>query len=96
MKDEGTIGGFRKNKRIIIFRPINHVQQRPLVVMRCGSRDGVRVGVCFGCARSSRRESKKKDQSNTLHEAQQRATNIDNNQDLPPTGKIIKIIKIIL
>lgn len=39
---------------------------------------------------------RKKDQSNTLHEAQQRATNIDNNQDLPPTGKIIKIIKIIL
>lgn len=95
MKDEGTesqtIRGIIEDSEII-----NHVQQRPLVVMRCGSRDGVRVGVCFGCARSSRRESKKKDQSNTLHEAQQRATNIDNNQDLPPTGKIIKIIKIIL
>lgn len=95
MKDEGTesqtIRGIIEDSEII-----NHVQQRPLVVMRCGSRDGVRVGVCFGCARSSRRESKKKDQSNTLHEAQQRATNIDNNQDLPPTGKIIKIIKVIL
>lgn len=91
MKDEGTIGGFRNNKRIIIIIIIiNHVQQRALVVMRCGSRDGVRVGVCFGCARSSRRESKKKDQSNTLHEAQQRATNIDNNQDLPPTGVQVK------
>lgn len=90
MKDEGTesqtIRGIIEDSEII-----NHVQQRPLVVMRCGSRDGVRVPkVCFGCARSSRRESKKKDQSNTLHEAQQRATNIDNNQDLPPTGVQVK------
>lgn len=89
MKDEGTesqtIRGIIEDSEII-----NHVQQRLLVVMRCGSRDGVRVGVCFGCARSSRRESKKKDQSNTLHEAQQRATNIDNNQDLPPTGVQVK------